>query len=597
MGIEDKPTLKYINSLKEHLSDIWRPTWEDWAKRDSYYFQTFELWPPEMAKDRPTTYPGRSRQIVDSASDHQLAFEPKPHRYPTGKGEEHKAHADSVEEYLRAVYEEMALLEPIPVWKAAGKNLIHLGYTAVEGPILEMRDKPKKPVRRKSWDDEDWEDALVLWENSKKTWMPFRTRVPSPTSILLDPENLTPRHGIKHSYRFSQNLYEITSRRKKRGNKVDVWEVGENPFELILTDEYWTPYWHALSVTPGPKDKDGRLLIAENNNWGFVPLAHAFAGWGQIPTKENQNDPKWLATGILSPIMDSLKLQAQATAGLHNSVMEATFPTMGTNIGSEEVAEQRARGSIMDLPDKGSVWWNDTPNLPNWLFEVLHTYDQDIELGSMSRSLSGQRQVGVSSVGQEAMLSTAAANKFVTINNQVERLATVVGNNILRLIDVIGEKLYCHGYELSPKEIEHDYSLDVTLELVDPVLQLQRQELGLREIQAGVLSKESYWSGYSRLEDGTGERRRLLEDFVRAHPSVQTYLAELVAREMGLGDILERQEEAGGQEPAAPIYGPDGLPLLGGSMGRAPVNGELRQPLNGNTAKPGRVNPAFLAGR
>ena len=47
----------------------------------------------------------------------------------------------------------------------------------------------------------------------------------------------------------------------------------------------------------------------------------------------------------------------------------------------------------------------------------------------------------------------------------------------------------------------------------------------MREVQQGLKSKETYWSADARLEDATGERRRLLEDLIRTDPEVQKILA------------------------------------------------------------------------
>ena len=354
------------------------------------------------------------------------------------------------------------------------------------------------------------------------------------------------------------------------------------------------------------------MLIVEKNTWGFVPFAHGFAGWGQLPTNPDFkiDGPLYLTAGLLTAVMETLKLQAQAVSGRQQALIIATFNMLGTRMEPSELAAMLGRSDIVGpLQDPGDVWWLTLPQLPGWTFEGEKWLDQDIELATMSRSLAGHRDVGVSTVGQEAILDTAAGRKFISVNNQAEHLATVVASNILRLVDMMGETLYCRGYTIKPSDIEHDYSVAVEFNVVDPVLQLQQQELGLREMQAGALSLASYWSGYSRLEDASGERKRLLKDLVYRHPAVQEALALVVAREMGVGEILQRQQGAvaggnGSQPEPSPLLGPDGMPILGGSMGQPPIDGAgqvgnpLRQALTPNTAAPGRVKPlAFGNGR
>ena len=132
----------------------------------------------------------------------------------------------------------------------------------------------------------------------------------------------------------------------------------------------------------------------------------------------------------------------------------------------------------------------------------------------------------------------------------------------------------------------------------------------MREVQQGLKSKETYWSADARLEDATGERRRLLEDLIRTDPEVQRLLAGEVLREAGLLQAIEAaraEEEAmaaaaqggggapggapgggGGMPPSEPpVLGPDGMPLnqTMGTGGLRPV----RDPLTPDVAKPSRI--------
>jgi len=156
------------------------------------------------------------------------------------------------------------------------------------------------------------------------------------------------------------------------------------------------------------------------------------------------------------------------------------------------------------------------------------------------------------------------------------------------------------GYAISPTDIEKDYQIKVAFELIDPVLQFQARELGLREVQAGVKSKETYWSADAMLEDAAGERQRLLVDAIREDPMIRRILAKEAAREEGLLDLLQREEElqeeqanqGGRPEPGmvdsmmggGPGFGPTGAPGGGGPGGR-----QTRAPITPNTARPSPV--------
>ena len=404
--------------------------------------------------------------------------------------------------------------------------------------------------------------------------------------------------GVRHDYRTAYDLYLLTKTRADQKNKgrkgveVHIYEYDDNPYKMVECDEYWSEEWHAMATSAGD------MLFVERNSWGFIPYAHAFAGYGQEPTEQEEFNPSFLAVGILDHARDTLKAQAQESAARHNAVIEAAFNPMVTTGDAADLQEQRARGDILEVANRGEVGWMEVQQLPRYVFEAEAWIDRDLELGTYARSLAGVREQGVSTVGQQAILSTAASRKFSTASKQLEHLASRSGQHILRLIDTMKLSLLVSGYEISPTDIERDYQIQVSFELVDPVLQFQARELGLREVQAGVKSKETYWSADARLEDATGERQRLLVDAIREDPMIQRILAKEAAREEGLLDLLEREEELqaqqaeGGAKPegamidsmmgGGPGFGPDGTP--GGGGGRP-----TREPITPNTARPART--------
>ena len=596
---EPKPTVDSIRTHRKYLYDLWSDARAKWADIDRYYNRTFALWPENM--DRPDWYkPMRARSTVDHAVDHQLAHAPSVHRLPAGEGEEHKRRADRVEPALRAILNEAAALETSLTWKQVGKHLLLYGYavveTSVDGDCLaRRRNKPRK-LRAES--TEDFDMRIRVWEHQRKTMMPFRTVAHHPARILLDPLRKDPRMGVRHDYRTAYDLYLLTKTRADQKNKgrkgveVHIYEYDDNPYKMVECDEYWSEEWHAMATSAGD------MLFVERNSWGFIPYAHAFAGYGQEPTEQEEFNPSFLAVGILDHARDTLKAQAQESAARHNAVIEAAFNPMVTTGDAADLQEQRARGDILEVANRGEVGWMEVQQLPRYVFESEAWIDRDLELGTYARSLAGVREQGVSTVGQQAILSTAASRKFSTASKQLEHLASRSGQHILRLIDTMKLSLLVSGYEISPTDIERDYQIQVSFELVDPVLQFQARELGLREVQAGVKSKETYWSAAARLEDATGELQRLLVDAIREDPMIQRILAKEAAREEGLLDLLEKEEELqaqqaeGGAKPegamidsmmgGGPGFGPDGTP--GGGGGRP-----TREPITPNTARPART--------
>ena len=604
-GFEDEPDANVIDQYRSHLKEVWTNAHRKWEQYDAYYFRTYSVWEESEAHTRPGWLkPARPTSVVDNAVDHQLASEPTPHRNPARQSEESRNTADRVEEGLKAILDEASLLEPALTWKQQGKNLVHLGYSihelGLDSNVLQRRSE--EPPRGDD-SEEDYRANMRLYEHYRRTAMPFRTRSPHPARILLDPWEKRPRIAIRHARRFSQDLHELTVARKNRGRPVDIWEVRNNrPFELILTDEYWTECWHAMMIsgyvtgTGREYSTMKRMLFTEKNTWGFVPYAHAYAGFGQEPTNSDRIDPANLAVGILDPVLSDIRAQAQAVSGRHNALMDAAFNPIGTRMGADELRDQLDQGDIIEMSDRSDVWRMDIPQLPRWMFQTEEWLSRDIEEGTFSRALAGVREQGVSTVGQQAILSTAAGRKFVAVSRQLEHLASVASSQLLQLIDLLDLNLTIKGKVIRPSYIESDYSVNISFDLVDPVLQLQQRQLGLQEVQAGLKSMETYWSADARLEDASGERKRLLMDWVRKNPMIHQALAMEVAKEEGIESLVERAlsmaqgGEEGGGAGAAPILGPDGMPM-DQTMGQD----QTRQGLTPNTINPSQIG-ANMAG-
>jgi hypothetical protein len=166
---------------------------------------------------------------------------------------------------------------------------------------------------------------------------------------------------------------------------------------------------------------------------------------------------------------------------------------------------------------------------------------------------------------------------------QLQHLASVSTSHILQLIDVLDLDLRVEGKSIRPSDLEGDYSVNVKFEVIDPVLQMQNREMGLREVQQGLKSKQTYWSADARLEDATGEEGRITREQVLSQPEVMKILADYVAREEGIAQMLqEMQDQAAAAVPGQGTpMGPMGGPQGGGN----PLAG--MQPQNGNQAGSG----------
>jgi hypothetical protein len=603
VDLAEKPDVASIKDMHQHLQKIWNESHGIWRTIDTYYERTFSLW--EKGSNRPNLHPMKPRSIVDTALDQLMGHEAQVHRFgeDEGKAEER----DQVEKTMNAVFRQTALQEVSLSFKQAGKHLLLYGYTIVEdsidGPTLKVAQS-EKPEQDSGEGDDDFRMRVRLWEHRKKTAMPFRIRAPHPTTVLMDPMHKEPRVAIKVDGWTVQDLVDITTLRKEQGRgEVEIFDAEQshlfgvfhsqrNAFQLVKAVEYWTIEWHALMA-------NNQLLIVEPNTWGFVPFSHAFSGWGQEPSDRERINPALLAVGMIQHAMDDLRMDAQAIAGRHNALIDATFAKMGTTEEPSEVEEQMATSDTVNLPSESALWFLRAPNLPRWLETLENSIDKDLEEGTFTRSLGGIRDVGVSTVGQQAILNTAGHRKFVPINTQMQGLGTKSLEHILQWIDVLDLNLTIEGHNIKRSMIGGDYSGKVTFQVVDPVLQLQERAQALREWQAGAMALETFWSISGR-EDAAGERQRLAQDQVYAHPTINEEMVKIEAERLGLLKLLGGRTGRNGNTPGpgagsvesgqSEVLGPDGRPLDTTLQGGTGQTGEqLRQPITGQVARPSRA--------
>ncbi len=604
---DQKPTIESIKAHTEHLKEVWRDTHNNWRTYDTFYERKFKLWDKRL--NRPTVHPAKSRAIIDTAVSQLMGHEPTFERFPHDASEQEQA--DSGEKALKAMFEQMALLEAELTPETAKKHLMIYGYAIVEDSIdgndLVEHQKPK-PEQEEGEGEVAYDRRIRLWEHKKKTLMPFRNKAPHPSDILMDPNNKESSIAIKIGKWFVGELVDITQSRMDEDGKplkgeVAKFEPRENPFELVEAIEYWTTTWHALLVTGGSsllnrvlsKFTGGgdQMLILEPNTWGFVPFEQAFAGFGHQPTDINSRNTRFLAVGMYEAIMDDLVMDAQRTAGMHNALMDATFATMGTTEDPSELENQLSEGDTVQLPNKGATWFLEQPQLPGHLQNFGIENNKDIEDATFPRGLGGIKDAGVDTVGQQAILNDAGHRRFIAPTQQVNQLFTKSAEHYLQWIDMLDLDLTIEGNRINREIIDGDYAVKVTFKVINPVLQMQERQQALTEYQAGVMDLQTFWSVAGR-GDSSGARKRSWEDMVYAHPTIRDMFVRQVAQELGLETLLDENPdivtESQDTTPQSKILGPDGQPL------ESTLGTGLRQPLDSRTLKPSQTG-TNLAGQ
>ena len=568
---EPKPDAKAIEELARHLQEVWDQAHKGWDEKLSYYEGSFSLWPEHLTELRPSFHPPTAASKVDGAVNSLLAVIPKPHSVTSG-GKRAEARGDKIEPWMSAVLEATSRAQPIPHIRQSKQNLMLLGWTVLEGPVLDEGTPPEEPERKESETEAEYKKLLQRWGNAKKAWMPLKVSVPAPKTVLLDPFDGVPQVAIKKARWYAKDIQAMLE--KKKGRKFFETEVfsldpsrpgPKNPYEQIACEEYWTLYWHAMRSDKG-------LLFIEENLSGFVPFAHCFSGWGQSYTGSKQaadGNLSWsvqaMSRGLLDGILETLKLEAQGTTGLHEALIRAGMKKLITRKDAEEVAE-KAAGDILGNMEPDDLKWLEDPGVQAHVFQTIENYGRMIDEHTFPPVLVGVRPEGLTTVGSHALLRKDAASKFAAPMQNMGQMYTTVCHNILCLVDTLGESIEAGGESVGPDEIAGNYEIDITFESSDPIIKYQEQEQAREDVKSGLMSRETYFAIKGQ-EDATGEERRILEDAVMRSPKVQALLATVVEQGLGLADLQAQVSRLqGAQAPGQQgLLGPDGRPIKSGA--------------------------------
>ena len=565
----------YVQRMLTHYERVWSQAISNWEENARFYTQEELIWDRSVEPgSRPTRRPGLWTAVIDHAVANQLSDEPRFTRHPVKKGEIHKERANRIERWLGVVFEILvknAVENPI---KACNRNFCTYGYTSVDAPRLRMLPK-EQPKRKRGEKKEDFEKRLERYERELVTYMPFTMETPPPGQLLLDPTKKYPTEGLGRFKMYAYELADLTLRKAQVGRGVE-WTLEGDPYEQIEVVEFFSLDEHKLL-------KGSEARVQEPNPWGFIPFKHAFSGWGGKRVSEDGANPRWLAKSLYDPIKDSLRGTAQQYVAKLAGIIEGGFPRTGSGKDALEAkAELETPGAL--LTGVPGTYWRLAPiEMASWLNRLGEELKGDIEIASYAFTLAGFRIPGVSTVGQQAILTNAAQRIFAAPKGQLEGLMGLVAGDILRLVDILNEtygieELIIGGERITSADIDGDYNVEVSFELLDPMMHMQEKQLAILEYQAGLISWEDYQM-IARREDTTGIRKRLLQDKVYAHPAVADQMGKQEAKEMGALEMIEAWERE--QEEAALAAGG----RAGTETSQQAALGRLSQELQARTAE------------
>ena len=611
--LRERPEAEQITRFYSKMSELWSKAHEEFRDNDDYYQRKFNVW-NQNYQGRPIFYDSTPTHLVDHAVSTLMSFSPRIHREPVGDTEDDKINATNLEHGLKAVMDNAALHEPNLPWKMLSQYMVAHGYGVIEAPILSgLSDRPTSPDRANFATDEEYEQESAIFKANRKNFNPVRIRIPHPSTVLMNPTEKIPTIAIKASKMTAQSLHDqsVLKKRTQRRKFAEIFDMDNlDPWDEIETWDYWSPYWHVKMVAnPAPTYGSPNSVAAtpiymERNTWGFVPFVHAFSGLSGMDFAEEGGDPYNFAQGILSPNKETIRKRTQEISAFHQMLLRSAFAPMGTSRDPMTLAQAIQNEGILE-GDMQDFWVMNTPDIPGWMQSIRAGTDSTLEMGTYSPALAGQRQAGVTTVGQPAILNTAGMRIFSGVAMQREHLASIVGSRILQLVDNVSELasgIGANGKLLTKAQVNGVYGIQIQFPHSEPVMEMQQRQMAMSEFGAGLIDPMTYYetAGY---ENGTEIKKRLIEESVRKLPAVREKIETLVAQELGLVDeensaaaMEQIQQQAqggmmGGAAPGAgapPQAGPpqEGPPQGGG----APA--DLNEPLTPDTFTPNRINLA-----
>ena len=605
--LRERPEAEQITRFYSKMSELWSKAHEEFRDNDDYYQRKFNVW-NQNYQGRPIFYDSTPTHLVDHAVSTLMSFSPRVHREPVGDTEDDKINATNLEHGLKAVMDNAALHEPNLPWKMLSQYMVAHGYGVIEAPILSgLSDRPTSPDRANFATDEEYEQESAIFKANRKNFNPVRIRIPHPSTVLMNPTEKIPTIAIKASKMTAQSLHDqsVLKKRTQRRKFAEIFDMDNlDPWDEIETWDYWSPYWHVKMVAnPAPTYGSPNSVAAtpiymERNTWGFVPFVHAFSGLSGMDFAEEGGDPYNFAQGILSPNKETIRKRTQEISAFHQMLLRSAFAPMGTSRDPMTLAQAIQNEGILE-GDMQDFWVMNTPDIPGWMQSIRAGTDSTLEMGTYSPALAGQRQAGVTTVGQQAILNTAGMRIFSGVAMQREHLASIVGSRILQLVDNVSELasgIGANGKLLTKAQVNGVYGIQIQFPHSEPVMDMQQRQMAMSEYGAGLIDPMTYYetAGY---ENGTEIKKRLIEESVRKLPAVREKIETLVAQELGLVDEensaaameqIQQQAQGGMMGGAAPQAGPpqEGPPQGGG----APA--DLNEPLTPDTFTPNRINLA-----
>jgi len=518
-----RPTADSVKELRQHLIEVWRATHGHWIETQSFIDQTHPIRVVKPAKPRRL---GLAASKLLSQVDSLVTLEPVVKVHPFKDSEGANEIADRQEKWCQFLLQEAARRANLPPFRSAGFNLSAFGYTV----------------------------GVIRWDETQRTGrkpFPFVIEFPHPARILVPYNEREVTVAIEIA---TMPTWEVERRWPELMTSIHT----EGPYSNLEIVLFTDPDWRAVFV-------NGEEAVVEENPKHLVPYFHAFAGKGYEHAPVDAGGgalssygpkPEDLAVGLLDRVRDSITAADELHTARVARVLRNTYLRMFANGNTANLAEQLAQaglGAVIDTSMVDKIQWEEPspiePDLPGLSDAVV----RDIDEGTFSGVVAGQRQPGVETATEFALMLGSARIGFGVPMQGINRMAGTALELAGAICVEYDESLTLGGITVKPSEFERGMDVEVDfLHKDEGELQRERQ-IGMEEVARGLRSTRRYFEA-TGVSDSTGEQDQIWVDAAMKSDPVQQ---AIIAAATGL--FQQKVEKAGGQVPSVPGAGVSGI--------------------------------------
>lgn len=324
------------------------------------------------------------------------------------------------------------------------KNLILYGMTSFKGPFV-----------NKEWvnepEDEDEKERWMAW---RQTASPFSLYVVDPLNLLPDPVVFA---GGKPNYIIeSYDVLSASVAFQFPNTYFPTDEDRNNPIKKVKFIVYWDLEKQVYLA-------DGIVVHEDENPYNFIPYDIRFSGLGK---NSPYGDPEDKATGIMWPILPSIRMEAQFMTMLNTVTMIDGVPPVRASKALEGEPIDMTPGAVNYLDEPLEPLFTQRMQAGKEIFDGLALVDRQIERSTFGRSLTGQRQPGVGSGYHFSMIIAQSKKKFSSLVKSAELAWSTVAARCADITENLIEEDV--NEEIKWDKIKGYYKNTVKFDIADP---------------------------------------------------------------------------------------------------------------------------------